>query len=121
MVFAILAGGCAHERFMTDAQHPEISVDEYGTVMYREKVVRPEELPALLKDSGMTGKDTVHIHIPSGLKDYRVPYYVIGQLVQNGFRRPVLVEDRKASSTVKPKDPPPVKVAPPARRPIRYK
>ena len=45
----------------------------------------------------------------------------MGILVQNGFTRPVFVEDRKSSSTVKPKKAPPMRAAPPARRPIRYK
>ena len=118
----ILTSGCAHERFVTDARHPEIAVNEFGTVTYRERVVDPEDLPRLLEDSGLTRQDTIHIHIPTGLKDYRMPYHVIGQLVRKGYRRPVLVEDRKATSSIKPKAPPPAKAPPPpVRRQIRYK
>ncbi len=118
---ALLVGGCAHEQFVTDAQHPEIAVSETGIVTYRGRPVEAEDLPGLLKDSGLTRKDTIHIHIPSGTTDFRVPYYVMGILVKNGFTRPVFVEDRKSSSTVKRKEAPPMRAAPPARRPIRYK
>ncbi len=100
---AILSGGCAHEQFITDAQHPEIAVSEMGTVTYRGRVVEAEDLPGMLKDSGLTRQDTIHIHIPSGTTDYRMPYHVMGQLVKNGFTRTVFVEDRKSSSSVKPK------------------
>ena len=117
----LLAGGCAHEQFVTDANHPEVAVDESGTVTYRGKAIDAEDLPGLLKDSGLTRQDTIHIHIPSGTTDFRVPYYVMGLLVKNGFTRPIFVEDRKSSSTVTPKAPPPVRAGPPKRRPIRYK
>ena len=60
--------------------------------------------------------------ILQAVKDYRMAYPVMGQLVKNGCRRPVLVEDRKSSSTVTSgKKAPPVRGAPPARRQIRYK
>ena len=121
VALALLAGGCAHEQFVTDAQHPEIAVSETGIVTYRGRSVEAEDLPGLLKDSGLTRKDTIHIHIPSGTTDFRVPYYVMGILVKNGFTRPVFVEDRKSSSMVTPKKPRPVRAAPPARRTIRYK
>ena len=121
VTLALFAGGCAHEQFVTDARHPEIAVSETGIVTYRGRPVDAEDLPGLLKDSGLTRKDTIHIHIPSGTTDFRVPYYVMGILVKNGFTRPVFVEDRKSSSTVKPKEAPPMRAAPPARRPIRYK
>ena len=118
---ALFTGGCAHEQFVTDAQHPEIAVSETGIVTYRGRPVEAEDLPGLLKDSGLTRQDTIHIHIPSGTTDLRVPYYVMGILVKNGFTRPVFVEDRKSSSSVKSKKAPPLRATPPARRPIRYK
>jgi len=121
VALALFVGGCAHEQFVTDARHPEVAVSETGIVTYRGRPVDAEDLPGLLKDSGLTRQDTIHIHIPSGTTDFRVPYYVMGILVQNGFTRPVFVEDRKASSTVTAKKPQPARVQPPARRTIRYK
>ena len=116
-----LADGCTHEQFITDARNPEIAISELGTVTYRGRIVEAEDLPDLLKDSGLTSQDTIHIHIPSGLKDYRMPYHVMGQLVKNGFRRPVLVEDRRSFSTITPKNQTPPRTTAPARRQIRYK
>ena len=121
VALTLFVGGCAHEQFVTDARHPEIAVSETGIVTYRGRPVEAEDLPGLLKDSGLTRQDTIHIHIPTGTTDFRVPYYVMGLLVQNGFTRPVFVEDRKSSSTVTAKKPQPARVQPPARRPIRYK
>ena len=121
VALTLFVGGCAHEQFVTDARHPEVAVSETGIVTYRGRPVEAEDLPGLLKDSGLTRQDTIHIRIPSGTTDFRVPYYVMGLLVQNGFTRPVFVEDRKSSSTVTAKKPQPARVQPPARRPIRYK
>ena len=121
-----LLAGCAHQQFITDARHPEVAVDDRGVVTYRGEPIDPDELPDLLKDSGLTSRDTIHIHIPSGLTDYRKPYYVMGVLVKNGFTRPVFVEDRKAYSEVHKVGrankalPPPAPVQP-AKRVIRYK
>ena len=115
------ADGCTHEQFITDARNPEIAISELGTVTYRGRIVEAEDLPDLLKDSGLASQDTIHIHIPSGLKDYRMPYHVMGQLVKNGFRRPVLVEDRRSFSTITPKNQTPPRTTAPARRQIRYK
>ena len=101
----LLLSGCASEQFIVDAAHPEIAVDESGRVAYRGESVNPDDLPDLLRESGLTRSDTIFIHIPHGLKDYRTAYYVMGTLARNGFSRPILVEDRKATSEVsKPRD-----------------
>ncbi|MCQ2392107.1 MAG: hypothetical protein MJ240_11850 [Kiritimatiellae bacterium] len=126
LLMGLLLAGCAHEQFVTDARHPEVAVDDRGVVTYRGEPIDPDELPDLLKDSGLTSRDTIHIHIPSGLTDYRKPYYVMGVLVKNGFTRPVFVEDRKAYSEVYKagranKALPPPTPAHPAKRVIRYK
>lgn len=116
--------GCAHEQFMTDARHPEVAVSESGNVTYRGEIIDPEDLPDLLKKSGLTREDTIHIHIVSGLKDYRHPYYVLGILVKNGFTRSVFVEDRQSFSEVGSGKKPPAASSATVnggRRPIRYK
>ena len=38
-----------------------------GGVTYRGKFVDPEDLPGLLKDSGLTKQDTIFIHIPEDI------------------------------------------------------
>ena len=96
----LASGGCASERFVVDAEHPEIVVDARGTVSYRGRSVDPDDLPAILRKSGLSRRDTIYISIPPDLKDYRMPYYVMGVLAKNGYPRPILVGARKASSEV---------------------
>ena len=95
---ALFAGGCATEHYVTDAKHPEIAVKADGGVTYRGRYVDPEDLPDLLRDSGFTRKDTINIHYPDGLADFRLPSRVMTILLHNGFPRTVLVGDRKSYS-----------------------
>ena len=102
VVAAMLAAGCAHERIVTDIDHPEIEITAYGEVKWRGEVVDADDLPGLLRDAGFTRKDTINIRIPSGQRDYRLSYYVMRRLVENGFSRPILVtEKRSYSETMK--------------------
>ncbi len=131
-VFAVFLCGCATERYITDARHPEIAITAAGGVTYRGKFVEPEDLPDLLEDSGFTKDDTINIHVPDNLTDMRLARRVMGTLSRNGFRRPILLTDRKSYTEVglTPEDRrrqmrqrsqmEPV-APPPARRTIRYK
>ncbi len=134
-ILAVLAGllcGCAPERYITDARHPEIAITAAGGVTYRGRFVEPEDLPGLLEDSGFTKDDTINIHVPDDLTDMRFARRVMGTLSRNGFRRPILLTDRKSYTEVglSPEDRrrqmrqqrqmEPV-APPPARRAIRYK
>ena len=99
--FALVAAlfcGCTTEHYMTDARHPEIALTMDGGVTYRGKFVDPEDLPGLLKDSGLGKHDTINIHCPEGMNDWRLQRKVMAILSRNGFTRPVLVGDRKAYS-----------------------
>ena len=97
---ALLLGGCATERHITDAKHPEISIGIDGSITYRDRYVEPDDLPGLLRDSGFTRKDTINIHYPDGQADFRMPRRVMAILLRNGFPRTVLVGDRKSYSHV---------------------
>ena len=94
----LFVGGCATEHYVTDAKHPEIAIKADGGVTYRGRYVDPEDLPDLLRDSGFTRKDTINIHSPDGLADFRLPSRVMTILLHNGFPRTVLVGDRKSYS-----------------------
>ena len=94
----LLAGGCATERYVTDARHPEIAIKADGGVTYRGRYVDPEDLPGLLRDSGFTRTDTINIHYPDGQTDFRTPSRVMTILLRNGFPRAILVGDRKSYS-----------------------
>lgn len=119
----LLLCGCATERHITDAKHPDIAITPDGGVTYRGKYVDPEDLPGLLRRSGFTREDTINIHYPDGQNDYRTPSRVMNILLHNGYPRSVLVGDRKSYSHVgkeEKKRPPTrdVRNAPPR---IRYK
>ena len=92
----LCAAGCATEHYETGARHPEVAIAADGGVTYRGKFVDPEDLPGLLKDSGLTKQDTINIHVPEDLKDMRAPRRVMAILSRNGFTRPILVSDRKS-------------------------
>ena len=103
LAFALVAAlfcGCTTEHYMTDARHPEVALTMDGGVTYRGKFVDPEDLPGLLKDSGLDKHDTINIHCPEGMNDWRLQRKVMAILSRNGFTRPVLVGDRKAYSEV---------------------
>ena len=92
----LCAAGCATEHYETGARNPEVAITADGGVTYRGKFVDPEDLPGLLKDSGLTKEDTINIHVPEDLKDMRAPRRVMAILSRNGFTRPILVSDRKS-------------------------
>lgn len=98
---ALLAcAGCKTERHLTDARHPEIALTADGGVTYRGRFVDPEDLPGLLRDAGFDREDTINIHCPDGMNDWRLQRKVMAILSRNGFTRPVLVGDRRASATL---------------------
>jgi len=92
----LCAVGCATEHYETGARNPEVAITADGGVTYRGKFVDPEDLPGLLKDSGLTKQDTINIHVPEDLRDMRAPRRVMAILSRNGFTRPILVSDRKS-------------------------
>ena len=92
----LCAVGCVTEHYETGARNPEVAIASDGGVTYRGKFVDPEDLPGLLKDSGLTKQDTINIHVPEDIRDMRVPRRVMATLSRNGFTRPILVSDRKS-------------------------
>ena len=100
MLAALLLCGCATEHYLTDRNHPEIALTADGGVTYRGKYVDPESLPRLLRDSGLDGDDTINIYCPDGVNDWRLQRKVMAILSRNGFTRPVVVGDRRASATL---------------------
>ena len=130
-LLALLLVGCATEHHITDARHPEVAITPDGGVTYRGKFVDPEDLPGLLKDSGLTKRDTINIHVPDDLQDMRAPRRVMAILARNGFTRPILLTDRKSYTTLgataderrleQRRRQQEQMALPPSRRTIRYK
>ena len=92
----LCAAGCTTQHYETGARNPEVAITADGGVTYRGKFVDPEDLPGLLKDSGLTKEDTINIHAPDDLRDMRGPRRVMAILSRNGFTRPILISDRKS-------------------------
>ena len=94
------AAGCTTEHYITDARHPEVAITADGGVTYRGKYVDLRDLPGLLKDSGLTKRDTINIHVSEDLRDMRAPRRVMAYLSRNGFTRPILISDRRSYAEV---------------------
>ena len=94
------AAGCTTEHYITDARHPEVAITADGGVTYRGKYVDLSDLPGLLKDSGLTKRDTINIHVSEDLRDMRAPRRVMAYLSRNGFTRPILISDRRSYAEV---------------------
>ena len=92
--------GCATEHYETGARNPEVAITPLGSVTYRGKFVDPEDLPGLLRNSGLRKQDTINIHIPDDLRDMRAPRRVMAILSRNGFTRPILLTDRKSYTSL---------------------
>ena len=96
IVAALLACGCTTRRYMADARHPEVVVTPGGILEFCGERIDADDLPGALSDVGYTKDDTINIRVPADIRDYRLPYYVMGVLAKKGFRRPVLVKERRA-------------------------
>lgn len=95
---AVMAAGCATERRVTDAKHPEIRITRTGGVTYRGELVDVEDLPDLLKDAGFRKRDTINVYCPDDFNDYRLQRKVLSTLARGGFTRPILVGERRSYS-----------------------
>jgi len=130
-LLALFTAGCATEHYETGARHPEVAITADGGVTYRGKFVDPEDLPGLLKDSGLTKQDTINIYAPDDLRDMRLPRRVMAILSRNGFTRPILLSNRKSYTELgktaderrleRRRQQQEQMKLPPSRRTIRYK
>lgn len=90
--------GCETEHYYYDARHPEIEITRMGRVTYRGEEVEIDDLPGLLRKSGLSKRDTINIRCADDEKNWRLQRQVMATLSRNGFTRPVLVGERKAYS-----------------------
>lgn len=124
----VALSGCASRQYYTDASNPEIAITISGDVTYRGKIVDPEDLPSLLSDSNYPKSSTVNIKVADGLNDYRIPHKVMGILARKGYRRPILIGEKRSYSTIGKGEPTHRKAIPlgkpsstPVKKTIRYK
>ncbi len=102
IISAMFAAGCATRHHMADARHPDVVVTHRGQLEFCGERIDADDLPDALDDAGYTKDDTINIRVPSDITDYRLPYYVMGVLVKEGYRRPVLVKERRSYTVTGP-------------------
>lgn len=88
--------GCTTQRRMADAKHPDVVITSRGQLEFCGEKMDADDLPDALEDAGYSREDTINIRVPADIADYRLPYYVMGVLAKSGFRRPVMVKERRA-------------------------
>lgn len=117
---ALFAAGCTHETYIVDSKHPEVEYSEDGSLKWHGRFIEPEELPHLLKKSGVDFKSQIDIRVPERIHSLKGPRQLLFVLRRAGYTRGVLVTEKRAysrSSTPPPPPPPPQ----PHGRTIRYK
>jgi hypothetical protein len=90
--------GCSTQRHVTGARDPEVALTSHGVLTFRGTTVDADDLPRALEKAGYQKHETIIILVPADLSDLRLAYYVMGVLAQRGYRRPVLVKERRAYS-----------------------
>ena len=119
-VAAMFAAGCTHETYLVDSKHPEAEYTEDGSLKWHGRFIEPEELPNLLKKSGVDCKSQIDIRVPERMHSLKGPRYLLFILRRAGYTRGVLVTEKRAYSKSSAQLPPPPP-SPPQRRAIRYK
>lgn len=122
----LLNCGCATRQVSFDAQNPAVAVTAAG-VRFGEETVRPEEVPGLLAGLDVPRDRVIHILIGSDVREGTAQFadakHVMGALVKAGYKRPILVRERTATSAAVGKRKPAPKGTPAAqpKQKIRYK
>lgn len=99
-VYMVLIGMCgcqSYGEFSLDARNPVIKISDAG-VSFSNKLVPPKKVPKILKSCGVSTDTTIHIQMNSDLRDLSRARMLMALLCKAGYRRPVLVSERKASS-----------------------
>jgi hypothetical protein len=118
---ALLAAGCASEKFVADSKNPEVAFSSDGGLMWRGRFIEPHELPRLLEKTEVDPKSQIDIRVPRDFNNPKAARRLLFMLRRAGYTRAVLVTEKKAYSQSSTKLPPPAaRQAKPVKR-IRYK
>lgn len=105
LYMCLLSCGCATSRTLElDAQNPAIRVSTRG-VLFGERPVAPEQVPAILADYDVPHDRVIHILLDPDVRDLRPARHLMGLLARAGYTRPVLVTKRHAESFVTARKP----------------
>lgn len=123
LVSALMAGGCASEKFVSDSKNPEVAFSSDGGLMWRGEFIEPDELPYLLKKTKVNPKSQIDIRIPQDFSNPKAARSLLFLLRRAGYTRAVLVTEKKAysGSSMRKPAPQPVRKMPPSGKRIRYK
>jgi len=102
LVYMLLLNcGCATKELAFDALDPAVEVTASG-VTFADEPVRPEEIPGLLDDLEIPRDRVIHIRLAPDVRQEAAAFAdakrVMGELVKAGYKRPILVTERKATS-----------------------
>ena len=118
------AAGCVTERTVDiDSDTPSVRVRADG-VYFENRRASDAEIVDILESAGVPHERSIHILAEGDLSDLRDARRLMATLARAGYRRPILVTKRHASSgMVDParKAQAQARGAAPARKPIRYK
>ena len=90
--------GCStHRTLELDAKHPAVSVTTLG-VKFGDELVKPEEVPGILKDYDVPHDRVIHIQLEPDVRDLMPARTLMGYLSRAGYTRPVLVTRQHAES-----------------------
>ena len=93
--------GCSSTRVIENTRIPEITIDEYGAILVRDKSVTKEKLASAIKAAGFIRDQEVNILIPDNV-DRSLMRFVAGELARCGYPRMIFVKNRKASAIISP-------------------
>ena len=117
-VYMLLIGSCgcrSHGEIALDSRNPVVKISELG-VSFSGKIVPPEKVPRILRSCAVPTDATIHIQMKSDLRDLRQARKLMSLLCKAGYRRPVLVSERRASSRIKSETQEPPKILNPVSR-----
>lgn len=98
LYMCLLSAGCASERIVElDVKDPSIHYSDHGIVM-NGTTVGAYDVVKILKDNDVPTDRVIHIRLEPGTQDLSGARALMWVLAQNGYRRPVLVSERKAES-----------------------
>lgn len=100
LVLLMLCAGCVQHRMLENTRVPEIELTDAGAVVFRGKIIKPQDVSDVLEDAGIPKRQEINILV-SGRTDRRLMTYIIVQLDRAGYKRTIFNSRRRTYSEVK--------------------
>jgi hypothetical protein len=95
MALSAFAGCKSYGDLHLDARNPVVSISPVG-VSFAGVIVKPEKVPRILESYEVPHDRTIHIMLNSDMRNLASARQLMAILCKAGYRRPVLVTERKA-------------------------